>query len=73
VVDWKIDERWLRLLVKKHEQKGKTYYICELCNVAYAEEKWAKKCTEWCSEHFGTCSIKVMQHAVKLEESSDEG
>jgi len=55
-------------LVKKLERNGKTYYICELCNVAYAEGKWAKKCTEWCSEHFGTCSIEVAQHAVKLDE-----
>ena len=57
-------------MVKKLERNGKVYYICELCNVSYVEEKWAKKCTEWCSEHPGTCSIEVVQHAVKLENSS---
>jgi len=55
-------------VVKKLERNGKNYYICELCNVAYAEEEWAKKCTEWCSEHLGTCSIEVVQHAVKIDE-----
>ena len=54
-------------MVKKLERNGKNYYVCELCNVTYAEEKWAKKCTEWCSEHFGTCSIEVVQHAVNID------
>ena len=57
-------------MVKKLERNGKNYYICELCNVIYAEEKWAKKCTEWCSEHLGTCSIEVVQHAVKIDEEN---
>ncbi len=44
-------------------------YVCELCNVAYDEEKWATQCTVWCSEHPGTCSIEVVRHAVKLEDA----
>jgi hypothetical protein len=57
-------------VVKKLERNGKSYYVCELCNVAFAEEKWAKKCTEWCSEHCRTCSIEVVQHAVKIDEDN---
>ena len=56
-------------MVTRKERSGKVYYICDLCGVAYAEEEWAKKCTGWCTENPGTCSIEVMQHAVQLEDS----
>ena len=56
-------------MVTKKEQDGNVYYICSLCGVAYAEKEWAKKCTEWCAENPGTCSIEVVRHAVQLEDS----
>lgn len=57
-------------MVKKLERNGKDYYICELCNVAYTEEEWANERKQWCSEHFGTCSIKVVQHAARIDEEN---
>ncbi|MCK5245895.1 hypothetical protein KAR02_03310 [Candidatus Bipolaricaulota bacterium] len=56
-------------MVTKKERNGKGYYVCDLCGVAYTEEEWAKKCTEWCAENPGTCSIEVSQYAVRLEDS----
>ena len=55
-------------MARKLLQDGKTYYICEICGVTYADKVWAEKCTEWCSEHEGTCSLEVVMHAVTLDE-----
>ena len=54
-------------MVREVRQEGRTLYICEVCNVAYAEREWAEKCQEWDERHPGSCNLEIVQHGVSLE------
>jgi len=51
-------------LVKEVTHEGRTLYICEICDLKYAQREWAKKCEEYCSEH-NACSLEITKHAEK--------
>lgn len=50
-------------MVQEVERRGKTYYLCSVCQMAYLEREWAQKCEEFCVKYKG-CSIEIIQHAV---------
>ena len=52
------------MLVKTLFKKDKTLYICEYCNVAYVNKKWADKCETWDKQHPGSCNLEIVQHSV---------
>jgi len=37
-------------------------YKCPECHLAYKDEKWAKKCENWCKKYKG-CNLEVISHA----------
>ena len=54
-------------MTREIQRNNQAYYICEACDFAYTEEKWARDCEEFCTQHHG-CSIEITQHAVKMPE-----
>jgi hypothetical protein len=49
------------------QRNDTTYYTCGACGFAYLEERWAKACEEFCTQHHG-CSIEITEHAVEMPE-----
>ena len=54
-------------MVQKVRRGTKTYYICDVCRMAYLEEEWATACEKVCMEQHG-CSLEITRHAVELSE-----
>lgn len=46
-----------------------TLFECEECHLLYDEEKWARKCEEWCIEH-KSCNLEITRHATKQSKLS---
>ena len=55
-------------MVKEIRRKSKNFYICEICDVAFAEKEWAEKCQVWDEEHPGSCNLEIVKYAVRLPE-----
>lgn len=55
-------------MVKEVRSNNKVLYVCETCNVAYADKEWAQKCQEWDEQHPGSCNLEIVQHAVTEQE-----
>ena len=36
-------------MVEIVEKDGNTYYICDICGLAYEEQVWAQKCEQACA------------------------
>ncbi|MBI2128873.1 hypothetical protein HYU07_01405 [Candidatus Woesearchaeota archaeon] len=51
-------------MVKQEIKSDKELFICEECNFAYKDKKWAEKCQKWCKEHH-SCNIEITKHAVQ--------
>jgi hypothetical protein len=51
-------------MVKEIKKNSKNIYFCTECGMAYAENKWAKKCEKWCLKHH-TCNIEIVKHAIR--------
>ncbi len=51
-------------MVKEVAYNGKKYYICEVCGLAYLDQKIASECEEFCSNNPGKCSLKISSKAV---------
>lgn len=56
-------------MVSERKKGRKVYYQCDECNLYYTEKRWAERCSEWCSQHPGSCNSDIVEHAVKIEES----
>lgn len=41
-------------------------FECVLCGLKYNEEKWMKKCEDWCREH-KSCNVEVISHAINKD------
>ena len=53
-------------MVREMKKKGKTFYTCEVCGLAYEERIWAEKCEDFCVKH-GACSLEITSHAVHID------
>ena len=51
-------------MVKEIQSKGKTYYICEACDMAYKEKEIAQKCEDWCNKT-KSCNLEYIKYSVK--------
>ncbi len=51
-------------MVREVEKDGQTLYVCEICDVTYAEGEWVRKCQAWDEQHPGSCNLEIIQHAV---------
>jgi len=51
-------------MVKKISHKGKTYFMCEACDMYYPSEYLAKQCEDWCNEK-KSCNLEIMKHSVQ--------
>ncbi|MBS3113753.1 hypothetical protein J4448_01505 [Candidatus Woesearchaeota archaeon] len=52
-------------MVKTVSKPKRKYYVCEECNFAYIDKKFASKCENWCREHH-SCNMEITKHAVNL-------
>jgi hypothetical protein len=39
-------------------------YECQECHLLYNDERWAKKCEEWCTKH-KSCNLEITKHAAE--------
>ena len=51
-------------MVKEVKRPDGAYYVCPECGLAYREERWARACQEFCSQH-QACSLEITRHAVE--------
>ncbi|MDO8512977.1 MAG: copper-translocating P-type ATPase [bacterium] len=48
------------MAMEGHEMK---LYECPECGLQFEDEKWAKRCEEWCKKHH-SCNLEITSHAV---------
>ncbi|MCD6495683.1 MAG: hypothetical protein J7K54_00245 [Candidatus Aenigmarchaeota archaeon] len=53
-------------MVSKKVRNGRTYFLCDMCGLAYGEMEKAVQCESWCREHPGSCNPDVVKFAVQL-------
>jgi hypothetical protein len=53
-------------MVREMKRKGKTFYTCEVCGLAYEERVWAERCEDFCVKH-RACSLEITSHAVHVD------
>ena len=51
-------------MVRAEIAKGKTFFYCEECGLAYLDKSTGEKCQAWCSEH-KSCNIEIIANAVE--------
>ena len=45
-------------------RQARAYYICEECNMGYADKKVAEECEAFCKKH-KSCNLELMKKACK--------
>ena len=56
-------------MVIEREHEGRTMFLCDICNVGYADRETAQECEDYCRTH-NSCSIKITKEAVYHPEES---
>lgn len=51
-------------MVKLIKEKNKKFYTCGECGFKYEDEKWAKKCENWCKK-YKSCNLEIIKYAIK--------
>jgi len=52
-------------MVKVITKNGKTYYMCEACNMYYKSREIAQKCEDFCNK-YKSCNTELTKHAVQI-------
>lgn len=58
-------EEFLVKMVKEETKNGKTYFMCEACNMYYENRELAEKCEDFCNKH-NACSTEIAKHSVQI-------
>ena len=53
-------------MVSEREIKGKKYFFCSICGLAYLDRETAEKCEDWCGKH-NSCNVEIIRKSVKPE------
>ena len=53
------------MVIKKNK-----LWICDVCNFAYKEKKWAQKCEDFCNKN-RQCSLEITKHAIQLKNKNE--
>ena len=53
-------------MVSEKNKDGKTYFVCDECELAYTEKDKAEQCENWCKKNPGSCSPEVVKFSVKI-------
>jgi len=56
----------LSKMVREVEKNGKTYFMCEACDMYYGTRELAQKCEDFCNE-YKSCNTELMKHAVTFD------
>ncbi|MEM1532343.1 MAG: hypothetical protein QXL06_04765 [Nitrososphaerota archaeon] len=56
----------VKIVKLEHKEETGTYYMCEECDLIYAEISIAKCCEDWCRNH-KSCNLEITRNAIKFE------
>jgi hypothetical protein len=51
-------------MVRPEKFEEREIFVCEACDLGYADEETAKACEEWCIER-NSCNLEIIRKAVK--------
>ncbi len=54
-------------MVSEKQKDNKTYYMCDICKLAYKKKEMALKCESWCKDNPGSCNPDVVKFAVDID------
>lgn len=53
-------------MVTKKKIGNRTLFLCEICDLGYADRVTAQECEDYCRAHAGSCSVEISQRAIYL-------
>ena len=51
--------------MKEIKKDGKTYYMCEACDMYYESKEIAQKCEDFCNK-YKSCNLELIKYAVNI-------